>query len=56
VKGDARSVSIAAASIVAKVARDKVMAELDAASRAMAGRRMRAIPRRPIAMRSNIWG
>lgn len=31
VKGDARSVSIAAASIVAKVARDKVMAELDAA-------------------------
>jgi ribonuclease HII len=30
VKGDARSVSIAAASIVAKVARDKVMADLDA--------------------------
>jgi ribonuclease HII len=56
VKGDARSVSIAAASIVAKVARDRVMAELDARIRAMAGRRMRAIPRRPIAMRSNIWG
>jgi ribonuclease HII len=31
VKGDARSVSIAAASIVAKVARDRVMAELDLA-------------------------
>ena len=31
VKGDARSVSIAAASIVAKVARDRMMAELDAA-------------------------
>jgi len=30
IKGDARSVSIAAASIVAKVARDRVMAELDA--------------------------
>jgi ribonuclease HII len=30
VKGDARSLSIAAASIVAKVARDKVMADLDA--------------------------
>jgi ribonuclease HII len=31
IKGDARSVSIAAASIVAKVARDRVMAELDVA-------------------------
>lgn len=31
VKGDARSLSIAAASIVAKVARDRVMAKLDAA-------------------------
>ncbi len=31
VKGDARSLSIAAASIVAKVARDQVMAELDVA-------------------------
>lgn len=31
VKGDAKSLSIAAASIVAKVARDQVMAELDAA-------------------------
>lgn len=31
VKGDARSMSIAAASIVAKVARDRVMVELDAA-------------------------
>ena len=30
IKGDARSVSIAAASIVAKVARDRVMTELDA--------------------------
>ena len=31
VKGDARCLSIAAASVVAKVARDRMMAELDAA-------------------------
>ncbi len=31
VKGDAKSVSIAAASIIAKVTRDRIMAELDAA-------------------------
>ena len=45
VGGDASSLSIAAASIVAKVVRDRAMPRLAAATRPMAGTRMSATPR-----------
>ncbi len=46
VGGDGLSLSIAAASIIAKVLRDRAMARLGPVFRAMAGRRTRAIPPR----------
>jgi ribonuclease HII len=48
VKGDDRSLSIAAASIVAKITRDDLMLELDAQYPGYGWARMRAIPRKSI--------
>ena len=48
VKGDARSLSIAAASIVAKTVRDRLMCELERECPAMGGAKMLAIPQKHI--------
>ena len=56
VGGDGLSLSIAAASIVAKVTRDREMAALAKQFPAMAGSAMPVIPRRNIATRSCGWG
>jgi ribonuclease HII len=56
VAGDAKCRSIAAASIVAKVTRDRIMATMRASIPAMAGRPTRAIRRPSIIERSSLLG
>lgn len=56
VKGDAKSMSIGAASIVAKVYRDRLMETYDAAYPAMALRRIRAMALRSILRQFKGWG
>jgi ribonuclease HII len=55
VKGDGKILSIAAASIIAKVTRDRVMNELDVACRVMDGRATRAMERPIISRRWCGW-